>query len=59
MSSGGSHYDVLGVKHDASTADIMTAYNDKVQKVFGSGVTICHYNQPPIILLKGVKTVVG
>lgn len=28
-----SHYDVLGVKHDASTSEIMTAYNSKVQKV--------------------------
>lgn len=33
MSSGGSHYDVLGVKHDASTTEIMNAYNSKVQKV--------------------------
>ena len=34
MSSSGSHYEVLGVKHDASTSDIMSAYNNKVQKVY-------------------------
>ena len=51
MSSSASHYDVLGVQHDASTADIMTAYNDKVQKVFDSDVILCDYSQSPIILL--------
>lgn len=45
MVSGGSRYDVLGIKHDASTADIMTAYNDKVQKVHGGGVVLRYYTQ--------------
>ncbi len=33
MSSAGTYYEVLGVKHDASTTEIMNAYNSKVQKV--------------------------
>ena len=33
MSSKGTHYDILGLKHDASTTDIMDAYNNKVQQV--------------------------
>ena len=28
-----TYYEVLGIKHDASTAEVMAAYNDKVQKV--------------------------
>lgn len=34
MSSAGTYYEVLGVKQDASTTEIMNAYNSKVQKVF-------------------------
>ncbi len=33
MSSAGTYYEVLGIKHDASTTEIMNAYNNKVQKV--------------------------
>ncbi len=33
MSSAGTYYEVLGVKHNASTPEIMNAYNSKVQKV--------------------------
>lgn len=36
MSSADTFYDVLGLKHDASTTEIMTAYNQKVQKVGAS-----------------------
>jgi len=33
MSSAGTYYEVLGIKHDASTTEIMNEYNSKVQKV--------------------------
>ena len=33
MSSARTHYDVLGLKHDASSTEIMDAYNKKVQQV--------------------------
>jgi len=34
MSSAGTYYELLGVKHDASTTEIIDAYNNKVQKVY-------------------------
>ena len=38
MSSAGTYYEVLGIKHDASTTEIMNAYNSKVQKVYSLDV---------------------